>query len=58
MSSQGYAFLISERPLLYKFLDAGSDESLRTLGEPASKSVEARSRGKLGRRLGSERYGV
>jgi hypothetical protein len=45
-----------ERPLLCRFLDVGNSETLGTLGEPASKKRQARSRGKWVA-AGSERYG-
>jgi hypothetical protein len=47
-----------EQPDLCRFLDAGNDETLRTLSEPASKKRRGTSHGELGTRLGSERYGV
>jgi hypothetical protein len=47
-----------ERPQLYRFLDAGSTEAGRTLGEPASKKRRCTKSRDVGQRLGGERYEV
>ena len=48
----------AEWPELYRFLDAGSDETVRTLSEPASKKRRGtKSRGVWGR-VGSRAMGI
>jgi hypothetical protein len=44
-------------PLLCRFLDAGDNETLRTLYWPAFKKRQGTKSREVGHRLGSERYG-
>jgi hypothetical protein len=44
-------------PLLCRFLDAGNNETLHTLSDPASKKRQGTKSRAVGQRLGSERYG-
>ncbi len=45
-------------PLLCRLLDAGNNETLCTLSEPASKKRQGAKSREVGQRLSSERYGV